>query len=67
MQQQANEKVDNLENHLREKRNELIWALSAQDYTDSQIGRIFGLNRSTVARIIEKKPSDWRVKWVKIV
>jgi hypothetical protein len=55
-----------MENHVREKRDELIWALSLQDYTQAQIGRIFGLNRSTVLRIIEAKPKDWKPKWVKV-
>jgi hypothetical protein len=62
--------VDNgkvrVENHLLEKRDELIWALSLQGYTSSQIGRIFNIRyRSTVTRIIKKKPSRWTPKWVK--
>lgn len=51
--------------HLREKRNELIWALSLQDYNNSQIGLIFNMNRSTAFRIIGSKPRDWKPKWVK--
>lgn len=59
--------VDNfLEKYLRDKRTELIWALSMQQYTHSQIGRIFSINRSTALRIIRQKPRDWRVKWVKV-
>jgi len=55
-----------IEKHIQDKRNELIWALNNQDYTDSQVGRVFNLNRSTISRIIKIKPKDWKVKWVKI-
>lgn len=58
--------VDNMENHLKEKRNELMWALSLQDYTNAQIGRIFNIHRATVKRIIDKKPRDWQPKWKKV-
>ena len=54
-----------MEIHLQEKRDEIIWALSLQDYTLAQIGRMFKLNRSTVLRIIEAKPKDWQPKWIK--
>ena len=54
-----------IEKYIQDKRNELIWALNIQDYTDSQVGRIFKLNRSTVSRIIRSKPKDWKVKWFK--
>ncbi len=58
---------DKLEKHLREKRNELIWALSCQDYTQAQIGRIFGMrHRSTVMHIVNKKPRDWTTPWIKV-
>jgi hypothetical protein len=55
-----------MENHVREKRDELIWALSIQDYTHAQIGRIFNLNRSTILRILADKPKDWKPKWIKV-
>ncbi len=54
-----------MESHLKEKRAELIWALSLQDYTNAQIGRIFNINRSTVLAILRAKPKDWQPKWVK--
>ena len=47
--------VDKLERHLMEKRRELICRLSEQDYTEAQIARIFGIHRSTVMRILNKK------------
>ena len=58
--------VDNIENHIKEKRNELMWALSLQDYTHAQIARIFNTHRSTVKRIVDKKPRDWQPKWKKV-
>jgi IS30 family transposase len=54
------------ENHITEKRKELIWALSLQDYSFAQIGRIFNIHRSTVLRIVEKMPKNYKPKWVKI-
>ena len=54
-----------MKKHIKDKRDELIWALSLQDYTLSEIGTIFGINRSTVLRILENKPKDWQPKWIK--
>lgn len=57
---------NSIELYLREKRDELIWALSLQHYSDAQIGRIFNIKyRSTTQRIIARKPKDWKPKWVK--
>ena len=60
--------VDNrkVKRHLVEKRNELIWALSLQDYPNVDIGGVFNLNRSTIKRIMAKKPRDWKPKWQKV-
>lgn len=55
-----------MESHIREKRDEIIWALSLQDYTNAQIGRMFKLDRASILRIIEAKPKDWKPKWVKV-
>lgn len=54
-----------MKKHIQDKRDELIWALSLQEYTYAEIGTIFKLNRSTILRIINSKPKDWQVKWVK--
>lgn len=60
-----NNPVDNLsKNHITDKRNELIWALSLQNYTLGQIGIIFNINRSTVMRIVRKMPRGWQTRWV---
>ncbi len=57
---------DKLLKHERDKRVELIWALALQDYSAASIARIFGIaHRSTVLRILQKKPRDWRPKWVR--
>jgi len=55
-----------MEKYLREKREELVWALSEQDYSGAQIARIFGTDRTAIKRIIDSKPEDYKTKWVKI-
>lgn len=57
-----------IEPYLREKRDELIWAMSdstTQGYSMGQISRVFNIPKPTVQVIIERKPDDWKVKWVK--
>jgi len=54
-----------MKSHLIEKRNELIWALSLQEYSLAQIGKIFNVDRSTIMRIVRTKPQDWKPKWIK--
>ena len=56
-----------MDKYLMAKRNELIWALSAQDYSAAQIGYIFGLNRSTTLRIIKAMPPGWQTPWKKTI
>lgn len=60
-------KNDLIKEVLETKRNELIWALSLQEYTHDDIAFIFFniKDRSTITRIINKKPTDWQPKWVK--
>jgi len=51
---------------LNDKRLELIWALSLQEYTHEDIAYIFrGLDRSSVTRIIQQRPEDYKPKWIK--
>jgi hypothetical protein len=51
---------------LDQKRTELVWALSLQDYTHDDIAYILrDADRSTVTRLIAKKPADWQPKWIK--
>ncbi len=53
------------EQHIRDKKYELIWALDDQDYSLPQIAVMFNIHRSSVMRIIKKKPKGWKPKWVK--
>ena len=54
-----------IEQHLKDKRQELVWALSLQDYKDAEIGRIFNMSRVAIKRITDNMPKDYKVKWVK--
>lgn len=54
-----------VEQHLMDKRDELVWALSLQDYNRADIGKIFNVHRSVISRIMKKKPRDWKPKWIK--
>ena len=56
-----------MEDYLKDKRSELMWAIAKQGYTAAQVGRIFGLSRSTAADIINKCPEGWVSPWVKRV
>lgn len=56
-----------IKSHIQAKRREIIYALSVQDYTDSEIATIFNLNRSSILRIIAKRPKDYKSPWVKII
>ena len=55
-----------MKEHLREKRQELIWAVSAQGYNDVEVGQMFGVHKATIGRIIRKRPKDYKPKWVKV-
>jgi hypothetical protein len=51
---------------LEQKRMELVWALSLQDYTHDDITYILrDADRSTITRMINKRPADWQPKWIK--
>lgn len=52
--------------HLLDKRDELMWALSLQDYRIIDIAHIFNIkHRSTVMRILARKPEGWVPRWIK--
>jgi len=55
----------NVESFLLDKRNELVWALSFQNYSDAQISRMFNVHRSTILRILRQMPRKWEPKWIK--
>lgn len=58
---------DKIPQHLREKRNELVWSLAQQqDYTAEDIRQIFNFAHvSSTWRIIKKMPQAWKSPWVK--
>ena len=57
--------IEKLEPFLAEKREEFCWALDIQGYNYAQIGRLFKINRSSVMRIIDARPKEYKPKWVK--
>ena len=59
-------KQEMIQELLDNKRIELIWALSLQDYTQEDIAYMLrDADRSTISRTINKRPTDWKPKWVK--
>ena len=55
-----------IEQHIYNKRDELVWSLSSQNYTFSQIAWIFGISKTLVFNILKRKPKDWSRPWMKI-
>jgi len=56
-----------IKEHIKEKRNEIIWALLAQGYSYADIVDMFKnvAHRSTVLRIAAKQPKNYQPKWIK--
>lgn len=52
--------------YIIEKRDELVWAMSHQDWSNADIARIFNIDPSRVTRIIAVMPKGWKPKWVKV-
>lgn len=50
----------------REKRDELIWAIGDQGYSQQSIARMFNLSKARVSVIMSAKPADWKSPWVKL-
>lgn len=55
-----------MEQYLKDKQRELIWALAKQGYKPPQLMKIFGLPRSTTYKIVEAMPADWESPWRKV-
>lgn len=51
--------------YLREKRAELMWALSKQGYNGAQLAQLFNIARSTAHEIIKQMPEGWETPWHK--
>ncbi len=54
-----------MEEYLKDKRDELMWSIYKQGYNSAQVGRIFGLTRSSAHDIIKRMPKNWESPWVK--
>lgn len=52
--------------HVIEKRIELLYAISLQGYTMSEMAFIFGMPKSTVHKYVSTRPKDWTPKWRKV-
>lgn len=53
-------------NFLNEVREDIILLLIKEGYTQEDIAYMLrDADRSTISRIINKRPSDWKPKWVK--
>lgn len=52
--------------HLIDKYHELVWALSFQDYSFEDIGKIMNRHRSVIKRVCAGMPEGWKPKWVKV-
>ena len=46
--------------HLNNRRNEMIFQLDWEGYSNIQIGFLTGLDRTWVYRILKTKPKDWK-------
>lgn len=55
-----------VERHLLDKRDELVWALGLQEYKNADIAKIFNVHRSVIGKIMRRKPRDWQPKWRKV-
>ena len=53
--------------YIIEKRNEIIFSLASQGYTQAQIGRMFRLERATVGIILKRMPNGYVSPWKKII
>lgn len=55
-----------MEYFLREKRDELIWALAEQDYTNAHLARMFKTTKADISRCLQRKPKNYKPKWEKV-
>lgn len=55
-----------IKHYLKEKRQELIWALSKQDYSLADIAAMFNTSKTAVHRVVNKMPEGWETPWTKI-
>lgn len=60
-----NTPVSSTEQHILDKRKELVWALAKQGYTMAQLGRLFNISRARVSIIAKEMPTGWQSPWKK--
>lgn len=60
-----NKEIKQIPPYLRDKRNELVFALAKQGYIQSQLAIIFNLSTSRISAIIATMPDNYRSRWVK--
>jgi predicted DNA-binding protein YlxM (UPF0122 family) len=51
--------------YLKDKRDELVWAISQQDYSLADVGMIFNISKAAVFRIVKRMPDGWTSPWRK--
>ena len=49
----------------QDKRDELIWSVSSQDYSLADIAEMYNLSKTQIHNIIKAKPVGWKSPWVK--
>ena len=59
------EDAQGIRQHVKDKKRELIYALSEQEYSYAEIAYIFGIPRSSAHYIVSRKPAGYKSKWVK--
>lgn len=60
-----NKDIKQIPPYLRDKRNELLFALAKQGYSQAQLAIIFNLSTSRISTIIAMMPENYRSRWVK--
>jgi len=56
-----------IEGYLLEKRNEILWSMSLQDYSLSQLAWVFGISKTAIYNIVKERPENWISPWTKDV
>lgn len=60
-----NREIKQIPPYLRDKRNELLFALAKQGYSQAQLAIIFNLSTSRISTIVATMPENYRTRWVK--
>jgi len=60
-----NKEAKQIPPYLRDKRNELIFALAKQGYSQAQLAVMFNLSTSRMNTIVATMPANYVSPWVK--